>query len=175
MLDTGIGIIYGIFHIYYIHMTPWSYLLQRHSWWPGLWYQRARCYSHGNSNTLYLFALCNLRISVLMYTICSYCHPCVKSLQLCLTLCSPMIMWPWANYFTFLVLSLPFAKIIYICLRGFTCGASGKESACHCRRHKRRGFNSWVGKIPWRRAWQPTPIFLLGEFHGQKSLVGCSP
>ena len=34
---------------------------------------------------------------------------------------------------------------------------------------------SWVGKIPWRRAWQPTPVFLHGEFHGQRSLVGCSP
>ena len=34
---------------------------------------------------------------------------------------------------------------------------------------------SWVGKIPWRRAWQPTPVFLLGESHGQRSLVGYSP
>ena len=34
---------------------------------------------------------------------------------------------------------------------------------------------SWVGKIPWRRKWQPTPVFLPGKFHGQRSLVGCSP
>ena len=33
----------------------------------------------------------------------------------------------------------------------------------------------WVGKIPWRRAWQPTPVFLPGESHGQGSLVGYSP
>ena len=33
-------------------------------------------------------------------------------------------------------------------------------------------FPSWVEKIPWRREWQPTPVFLPGEFHGQKSLVG---
>ena len=33
----------------------------------------------------------------------------------------------------------------------------------------------WVGKIPWRRAWQPTPVLLPGESHGQRSLVGCSP
>ena len=33
----------------------------------------------------------------------------------------------------------------------------------------------WVGKIPWRRVWQPTPVFLLGESHGQRSLVGYSP
>jgi len=37
------------------------------------------------------------------------------------------------------------------------------------------GFNPWVGKIPWRRAWQPTPVFLSGESHGQRSLVGYSP
>ena len=37
------------------------------------------------------------------------------------------------------------------------------------------GFDSWVGKIPWRRAWQPTPISLPGESHGQRSLVGYSP
>ena len=37
------------------------------------------------------------------------------------------------------------------------------------------GFNLWVGKIPWRRAWQPTPVFLPGESHGQRSLCGYSP
>ena len=37
------------------------------------------------------------------------------------------------------------------------------------------GFDPWVGKIPWRRVWQPTPVFLPGESHGQRSLVGCSP
>ena len=36
-------------------------------------------------------------------------------------------------------------------------------------------FDPWVGKIPWRRAWQPTPVFWPGESHGQRSLVGCSP
>ena len=40
---------------------------------------------------------------------------------------------------------------------------------------RRLRFNPWVGKIPWRRKWQPTPVFLLGKFHGQKSLVGYSP
>ena len=37
------------------------------------------------------------------------------------------------------------------------------------------GFDPWVGKIPWSRKWQPTPVFLPGKFHGQRSLVGCSP
>jgi len=58
---------------------------------------------------------------------------------------------------------------------GFPCGASGKESTCQCRRHKRCWFDPWVGEIPWRREWQPTPIFLPGKSHGQGSLVGYSP
>ena len=36
-------------------------------------------------------------------------------------------------------------------------------------------FHPWVGKIPWRREWLPTPVFLPGEFHGQRSLRGYSP
>ena len=54
---------------------------------------------------------------------------------------------------------------------GFPGGASGKEPSCQCIR-QRRGFNPWVQKIPWRRAWQPTPVFLPGESHGQRSLAG---
>ena len=57
----------------------------------------------------------------------------------------------------------------------FPGGSSGKEHTCQCRGHKRQGFGSWDGKIPWRRKWQPTPVFLPGESHGQKSLVGYSP
>ena len=45
-------------------------------------------------------------------------------------------------------------------------GASGKEPVCQCWRGKRHGFNPWVRKVPWRRAWQPTPVFLPGESHG---------
>ena len=41
-----------------------------------------------------------------------------------------------------------------------------------CRRHRRHGFDPWVRKIPWRRVWEPTPVFLPGESHGQRSLVG---
>jgi len=40
---------------------------------------------------------------------------------------------------------------------------------------KRHVFDSWVGKIPWGRAWQPTPVFLPGKSHGWRSLVGYSP
>ena len=55
---------------------------------------------------------------------------------------------------------------------GFRRWLSGKESACQC---KRCGFNPWSRKIPWRRTWQPTPVFLPGKSHGQRSLAGYSP
>ena len=48
---------------------------------------------------------------------------------------------------------------------------SGKESTCQCRRC---GFDPWSRKIPWRRKWQPTPVFLPGKSHGQRILVGYS-
>ena len=60
-------------------------------------------------------------------------------------------------------------------LMGFPGVASGKEPACQCRKCKRRGFEPWVGKIPWRRAWQHTPVFLPGESHGRRSLAVYSP
>ena len=46
------------------------------------------------------------------------------------------------------------------------CGTDGKEPAYECKRCKRCGFDPWVRKIPWRREWQPTPVFLPGETHG---------
>ena len=56
---------------------------------------------------------------------------------------------------------------------GFLGDSDGKaSSACKCGRP---GFNPWVRKIPWRRKWQPTPVFLPGKFHGQRSLVGYNP
>ena len=55
-----------------------------------------------------------------------------------------------------------------ICLQGFPDAHGGKEPVCHCRRHKRCGFDPWVGNIPWRGAWQPTSVFLPGESHGQR-------
>ena len=49
---------------------------------------------------------------------------------------------------------------------------SGKESACQCGKC---GFSPWVGKIPWRREWQPTPVFVPVKSHGWRSLAGYSP
>ena len=47
-----------------------------------------------------------------------------------------------------------------------------KKFICQC---KRWGFDPWVWKIPWSRKWHPTPVFLPGKSHGQRSLVGYSP
>ena len=55
---------------------------------------------------------------------------------------------------------------------GFPGGARGAEPSSQCLRH---GFDPWVGKIPWRRRRQPAPVFLPGEPHGWRSLVGYSP
>ena len=60
------------------------------------------------------------------------------------------------------------------CFSHFPGGASGKESACQCRRCKRRESNPWVGKISWRRECQPTPVFLPEKFQGQRSPAGHS-
>ena len=54
---------------------------------------------------------------------------------------------------------------------GFPTWLSGMESACECR----CGFNPWIRKIPRRRKWQPTAVFLPGKSHGQRNLVGNSP
>ena len=59
--------------------------------------------------------------------------------------------------------------------QGFPSGARGKELACQWRRSRRPRFDPWIGRIPWSREWQPTPIFLPGKSHGQRSLGGYSP
>ena len=53
--------------------------------------------------------------------------------------------------------------------------AQCKDSACQFRRSKRHRFNPWAGKIPWKRKWQPTPVFSPEESRGQRSRVGYSP
>ena len=62
-----------------------------------------------------------------------------------------------------------------LAIRDFLGGNSGKESPCQCRRHKTPGFDPWVGKISWRRAWQPTLVFLPGESYWQRNLEDYSP
>ena len=78
------------------------------------------------------------------------------------------IRWYWCVTVTILVLMVVLSHV------GLSRWLSGKESTCQwrCQRH---GFDPWVGKIPWRRKWQPTPVILPGESHAQRSLVGYIP
>ena len=60
-------------------------------------------------------------------------------------------------------------------LREFVMDRKAWRAGIHCLRCGRPGFDPWVGKIPWRRKWQSTPVLLPGKSHGQRSLVGYSP
>ena len=95
----------------------------------------------------------------------------------CCDLCQSILF----SSLSFIVSDLIFSSLIHFDLI-FVYGVrrasqvdSGKELTCQYRRCKRHGFDPWVRKIPWRRAWQPTPVSLHGESHGQRSLVGYSP
>ena len=68
----------------------------------------------------------------------------------------------WISFVRFI-----FRYLSAIHLAGLPRWLSGRESACQCRRH---GFSPWVERIPWRKKWQPTPVFLPGKSHGQRSL-----
>ena len=79
--------------------------------------------------------------------------------------CCSQGLWKIKIYITSTLAATPFNH-------GLPRWLSGKESACQCRRC---GFSAWVRKILWRRKWQPTPVFLPEEYHGQGSLMGYSP
>ena len=66
---------------------------------------------------------------------------------------------------------LPVSYLFYTWL-GLPWWLSGKELTYQCRKH---GLDPWIRKIPWRRERQPTPVFLPGKSHGQRSLLGYSP
>ena len=115
--------------------------------------------------------------------------------QLCLILCDPMVcsslpslLYPW-NFpgkntgvgCHFLLQEIFPIQGLNPCLLYWQVDSvplvslgwfSSKDSACQCRR---QDFDPWVGKIPWRRKWQPNPVFLPGKSHRQRSLVGYSP
>ena len=65
--------------------------------------------------------------------------------------------------------------LVLILMMGFPGGTSGKESTCNAGDVNDAMFDPWVGKIPWKRAWQPTSVFLSGESHGQRSLADYCP
>ena len=73
---------------------------------------------------------------------------------------------------TYLILVFSLMHTFLLIFIGYPRWLSGKESTCQCGRW---WFNPWLRKIPWRRKWQPPPIFLPGKSHGQRSLAGYSP
>ena len=85
-----------------------------------------------------------------------------------LCLCFPHNLWKVSYFYTPKRHSLICSTATRS--RGLPRWLSGKESACQCRRCRKCGFGSWIRRIPWRRKWQLTPVFLLGEFLGQRSL-----
>ena len=108
--------------------------------------------------------LCGLVMAILGAHVA---FPCVTSLPLFIRplviLDHPPPLWPLSD----LITSVRTLR--------FPAGANGKEPTCQCRWCRRHSFDPWVGTLPWRRAWQPTPVFLPGESHGRRSLVGYSP
>ena len=91
---------------------------------------------------------------------------------------SPLFAMKWwdqmpvSSFFECWVLLQLLLLVKLMFLSGLPWWLNGKESACQCRRH---GFNPWVGKIPWRRKWQPTLVFLSGKSLGQRIMADCHP
>ena len=84
------------------------------------------------------------------------------------------VQWNWKTKYIWIMGGWSQVFIIWVEIYRSARGSS-KESACQCRRCKRHGFYPLAGKIPWKRKWHPTPVFLPGKFHDQRSLVGYSP
>ena len=78
----------------------------------------------------------------------------------------------WKVFFHLLICLILCVCICVLDILGFPGYSDGKESSCQCRRPR---FNPWIRQIPWRREWQPTPVFLSGKFHGQRILMRYSP
>ena len=102
-----------------------------------------------------------------------YC-PCNKSVGFLFL----NLLWdlPWCTSHSDLIVIQEKNCFVLSCLYGggFP-GASGIKNPPEIQETWIRGTNPWVGKIPWRRKWQPTPVFLPGESHGQRSLVDYNP
>ena len=84
---------------------------------------------------------------------------------------TPTLCLAWRKTCTTFICFVSLFNREYSCF-GFPRWLSGKESLRQCRTCR---FDPWVWKIPWRRKWQPAPVFLCGKSHGQRSLAGYSP
>ena len=105
-----------------------------------------------------------------------YTH--MQAWQTCISICGnrQTLCWKslplWKVELEFLEQTLFYFKLCCKPMPGFPGGLVVKESSCQ---YRRLGFDPGVRKIPWRRKWQPTPIFFPGKSHGQRSLAGYSP
>ena len=162
-------------------------LLLTEIWWLALYQVSALGFKEQNTLTLTQtiteFIISHYRMSKFKQTpgivqpFASMMSPSTQVLSV--SSCLPSVSWlcPGAGSlhgWTIVVTTLGI-MYTYDPIWGFPGGAGGKESACQCRRHKRCGFDPWVGKVPSRRAWQPTLVFLPGESHAQRSLAGYGP
>ena len=85
--------------------------------------------------------------------------------------CIYMCTWTYIYTYTCLYIYIHTRKYVYMNL-GLLLWLRWWRICLQCRKPR---FDSWVGKIPWKREWQPTLVFLPGEPHGQRSLAGYSP
>ena len=102
--------------------------------------------------------------SILQWDYSSACHIYLECRHLMGTMTTDVSLYPRHQLH-----NLGYSRCL---IRGFPGLSAVKKSTCQC---KRCGFGPWVGKIPWRRKWQPTPVFLSGKSREQRSLVGYSP
>ena len=141
---------------------------------------KSQLYSFSNTVLEPNLNCCIIHSSICQLTICVHAN----ILQSCLILCNlwtvahraalPMVFFSSCTAVRFFITE-PSGKPSFIpttFLSGIPWWLRGKESTCQCWRCR---FNSWVGKIPWKRKQQPTPVFLPEKFHEQRSLVDCSP
>ena len=110
-----------------------------------------------------------------------FAQPTINPLACCICwagLLGRAVFPPWnegQNFGSYTVSLSSFLLEYHWFIWGFPGGTTGKESACQCRRQTQE---MWVGSLgredPWRRKWQPIPVFLPKKFHGQRSLTGYS-
>ena len=115
---------------------------------------------------------------ILSFLLFQLIHFKIQRQCFCFTFNSPNLgQYPGiiVNSFTLKSVAIRIINLLFVLIHRFPGGTSGKEPTCQCRRYERLGFDPWIRKIPWRRKWQPTPVFLPGESHGWRALVGYSP
>ena len=110
---------------------------------------------------------------VILYMFCLHTWDSMaKRPKTCLTLVLLLILIPGSgSRKDFLGLCCEEAGTNNNSVSGLPRWLSGTETTCQCKRHRRW---SWIRKIPWRRKWQPTPVFLPRKSYGQKSRMGCN-